>query len=74
MRILSQLLVDSLPSGATLCCSDKSFPDLKQEPHWDCTREFLLKSRFSFDFDDIRSIHILVYITILHFMNLLATF
>ena len=37
---------------------DKSFPDFKQEAHWDCTGEFLLKSRncynkFSFDLNDI---------------------
>ena len=43
--MLSQLLVDSLPCGATLCCSGKLFPDFKQEAHWDCTGEFLLKIR-----------------------------
>ena len=43
--MLSQLLVDSLPCGATLCCSGKLNPDFKQEAHWDCTGEFLLKIR-----------------------------
>ena len=56
---------------------DKTFP----EAHWDCSGEFLLKSRnwlnrFSFDLDGIGSMHIvtLVYTTLLHFMHLLATF
>ena len=39
-----------------------------------CLKSGTGKNMFSFDPDDIRSMHILVYTIILHFMHLLATF
>ena len=39
--ISQDFLILQISCGATLCSSDKSFPDFKQEAHWDCTGEFL---------------------------------
>ena len=39
-----------------------------------CLKSGTGKNMFSFDPDDIRSMHIFVYTTILNFMHLLATF